>query len=154
MQHIKASLTVNENELWHHSMAFSKVAQYAKAQWGVEKNFLWRVDNLRGDCAVSSCPGWNAGAWPHIPHGGSTPDTQGSQCPGRRLTNAASHGWAWFFSPNTKGNSLDANTIFTVHKVASAQTHTSLFLARRCCTCSAIHGNVKWKNKEQIACWF
>lgn len=114
--------------------------------------FFGRGDNLRGDCAVSSCPGWNAGAWPHIPHGGSTPDTQGSQCSGRRLTNAASHGWAWFFSPNTKGNSLHwtPTLFFTVHKVASAQTHTSLFLSRRCCTCSAIHGNVKWKNKEQL----
>lgn len=68
--------------------------------------FFGGGDNLRGDCAVSSCPGWNAGAWPHIPHRGSTPDTQGSQCSGRRLTNAASHGWAWFFSPNTKVNSL------------------------------------------------
>lgn len=78
MQHNDTSLTVNENELWHHLMAFPQFAQYAKAQLDAKRHFFVVGEHSRGDSAVSSRPGWNAGAWPHIPHGGSTPDTQGS----------------------------------------------------------------------------
>lgn len=101
--------------------------------------FFGRGDHLRGDCAVSSCPGWNAGAWPHIPHRGSTPDPQSSQCSGRRLTNAASHGRAWSFSPNTKGNSLQWTT-------------TLLLLCTKLLVHRHTHIPVHWSQVRHLLC--
>lgn len=84
---------------------------------GCEEEF-W--EGLRGDSAVSSCPGWNAGAWPHIPHGGSTGDTQRSQCSGQ--TDKSSESWKRPFF-HTKDNSLQwalTRFFFTLHDVTTA----------------------------------
>lgn len=80
---------------------FFPVRPTCKGTVGCGEEFLGAF--LRGDSAVSSCPGWNAGAWPHIPHGGSTGDTQRSQCSGQ--TDKSSESWPRPFF-HTKNNSL------------------------------------------------
>lgn len=104
--------------------------------------------HLRGDCSVSSCPGWNAGAWLHIPHRGSTPDTHKILSVVQQTDRRCNSGTRLLFCPNTKGNSLQWTA--KLHNVAIAQTHTSLFICGSCRTCSAIHGERQMKVKAWI----